>query len=112
MRPFPGKISTKLIWLILLFITLNAKAQQRPNIIFVLADDMGYSDLSCYGSPVIKTPFLDKMAQKGVRETNYVVSSPLSLENINMVLSARPCFSSCAQTSARLASSCSTTSPR
>src|ERR1700722_8174467 len=38
-----------------------------PNIVFIMADDLGYADLSCYGRPDISTPNIDGLAVKGVR---------------------------------------------
>lgn len=51
-------------------------ATGKPNVIFILADDIGYADLGCYGAKLIKTPNLDKLARNGVRFTN--VYSPAS----------------------------------
>jgi arylsulfatase A-like enzyme len=47
-----------------------ARAQQRPNVLFILADDLGYGDLSCYGRPDYETPSLDRLAEQGVRLTS------------------------------------------
>lgn len=49
---------------------LSAQREQLPNIICILADDIGYSDLGCYGATKIKTPALDSMASSGVRFAN------------------------------------------
>ena len=47
-----------------------AAAQQKPNIIIFLADDLGYGDLGCYGHPIIQTPNIDAFAEAGVRLTD------------------------------------------
>ncbi|AEV86051.1 N-acetylgalactosamine 6-sulfate sulfatase [Actinoplanes sp. SE50] len=47
----------------------SSKPAQRPNILFIFADDLGWADLSSYGSPDIKTPNLDRLASSGVRFT-------------------------------------------
>lgn len=52
-------------------------AGQRPNIIVMLADDLGYGDLGCYGCPDIKTPHLDALAREGVRFTDAYASAPV-----------------------------------
>ena len=43
----------------------------NPNIIFILADDMGYGELGCYGQETIKTPVLDNLAKQGIRFTDF-----------------------------------------
>ena len=50
----------------------------RPNILFVLCDDMGYGDLACYGQPFIKTPNIDRMASEGMRFTQAYAGAPVS----------------------------------
>lgn len=44
---------------------------KRPNIIHILMDDVGYDDLSCFGSPDIKTPNIDAIAEKGMKFTDF-----------------------------------------
>ena len=56
---------------------LIAKSE-RPNIIFILCDDMGYGDLGCYGQQYIQTPNIDKLANEGIRFTQAYAGSPVS----------------------------------
>ena len=50
---------------------------QRPNILFILADDLGYGDLSSYGRPDYMTPVLDKMVTEGLKFTDAYASAPV-----------------------------------
>lgn len=59
-----------------LLIIANAKVS-TPNLILIFADDQGYGDLSCFGSTKIKTPNIDRIAEKGRKFTNFMVASPV-----------------------------------
>lgn len=52
-----------------------AAGERKPNIIFILADDLGWGDLGCYGQKTIKTPNLDRMAKEGIRFTQVYAGS-------------------------------------
>lgn len=54
------------------------KTTSRPNIVFILADDMGWNDLGCYGNKYIETPCIDSLSKKGVRFTQAYSCSPVS----------------------------------
>ncbi len=58
-------------------VVANAQQQQKPNVIIIFIDDMGYGDLTCYGNKQINTKNIDELAQKGTRFTQFYVNSPV-----------------------------------
>jgi len=72
-----------------LALTLTAQAQNHPNIIFLLADDLGYQDLSCYGSPAVETPHLDRLAKEGMKFTQFYSASAVCTPTRASILTGR-----------------------
>ena len=71
MRAKSFKILTGFALFCICISTSSLSAGKPPNVILILTDDLGYGDLSCYGSEFIDTPRIDKMASQGVRATGY-----------------------------------------
>ncbi|MFK7773203.1 MAG: arylsulfatase [Saprospiraceae bacterium] len=64
--------------LLLLFSSCQkAESNSKPNIIFILADDLGYNELGCYGQTKIETPNIDALAENGIRFTQHYSGSPV-----------------------------------
>ena len=63
--------------LLSLALPIVALTEDRPNIIFIMADDLGYGSLGCYGSKEIRTPNIDRLAASGMRFTDYHSNGPV-----------------------------------
>ena len=61
----------------------------RPNIIWIMADDLGYGDLGCHGCKDIPTPHIDNMAMKGVKCSNFYAAAPVCTPSRASILSGR-----------------------
>ena len=63
-----------IISILIFLFSITMFADQKPNIVFFFADDLGFGDLKCYGHPYAKTPNLDKLASEGTRFTQHYVT--------------------------------------
>ncbi len=62
------------------------KQKEKPNIVFILADDLGYGDLSCYGQEKFETPHIDRLAQEGMRFTQFYSGTTVSAPSRSCLL--------------------------
>src|SRR3954470_4256935 len=75
--PLRSTLALRLGLLLTLLLAFAAQAQDqparpnKPNIILILCDDLGYGDLGCYGNTTIRTPTLDRLAKEGIRFTDF-----------------------------------------
>ncbi|MCY2973944.1 MAG: arylsulfatase [Planctomycetota bacterium] len=61
----------------------------RPNVIWIMADDLGYGDLGCYGQKVISTPHLDRMAQEGLRFTQFYAGATVCAPSRSVLMTGQ-----------------------
>ena len=73
-------MNKNLLWAMMPLLTAYNGLQdtQKPNILYIMCDDLGYNDLACYGQQYINTPHLDRMAREGMRFTQAYAGSPVS----------------------------------
>jgi len=75
--PYHYKVQIVLIGLFLLCFPLNAQSDQKPNIVFILVDDLGWMDIGANGSTFYETPNIDQLASEGMRFTQAYAASPI-----------------------------------
>lgn len=78
-------------WFTLLFLIISAPAlaAERPNLIWIMADDLGYAELGCYGQQVIQTPRLDQMAREGLRFTQFYAGATVCAPSRSVLMTGQ-----------------------
>ncbi|TWT95050.1 arylsulfatase [Neorhodopirellula pilleata] len=73
-----------------IFVSSSTSAQSpRPNIVFILVDDLGYGDLGCYGQELIQTPRLDQMAAEGIRFTDFYAGNTVCAPSRSVLMTGQ-----------------------
>lgn len=88
-RNFFKILGTGLIAPVVLLQSVCNQRPRKPNIIFIMADDLGYGDLGCYGQTLIKTPHIDQMAREGMRFTNCYAGSAVCAPSRNALMTGQ-----------------------
>jgi arylsulfatase A len=84
-----NKIKQTLLTILLCTAGFALFSQQQPNFVIIFVDDMGYGDASCYGHPTIKTPNIDRMADEGMRMTQFYSASSICSPSRASLLTGR-----------------------
>ena len=88
-RDTPHLVVKALALCVLMIFGSVARAAERANVIFIVADDLGYGELGCFGGKDIPTPHLDSLARNGVRFTNAYVTAPFCAASRAALLTGR-----------------------
>ena len=78
-----------LVAAVMLSLASSAMSAEQPNVVIIFADDLGYGDLGCYGSPTIRTPHLDRMAAEGLRFTDFYSAAEVCTPSRAALLTGR-----------------------
>ena len=82
-------VGVLLVGLCLLLLSSTADARRPPNLVFILADDLGYGDLGCYGQKLIQTPRLDQMAREGMRFRQFYVGATVCAPSRSVLMTGQ-----------------------
>ena len=74
---FASRVLRVLITAVTISLVNISVADDRPNIVIVFVDDMGFTDLSCFGGEMAQTKNIDRLATEGIQFTNFYVNSPI-----------------------------------